>query len=53
MDYLFKRCLIESVSYGQDAFISEGTLEKNIIPVNGINRISIVNNLRYEGWRHF
>ena len=53
MDYLFKRCHIESVSYGQDAFISEGTLVKSIIPVNGIDRISIVNNLRYEGWRHF
>lgn len=53
VDYLFKRCLIESVDYGQDAFVSEGELEKKVISVNGIDRISIVNNSRYEGWRHF
>lgn len=52
-DYLFKRCLIESVAYGQDAFISEGSLIKDTVVVNGINRTSIGNNLCYEGWRHF
>ncbi len=53
VDYLFKRCLIESVAYGQDAFISEGTLIKDTVVVNGTPRTSIGNNLRYEGWRHF
>lgn len=53
VDYLFKRCLIESVSYGQDALISEGTLIKDTVTVNGAPRTSIGNNLRYEGWRHF
>ena len=53
VDYLFKRCLIESNAYGQDAFISEGTLVKNNVNVNGTVRTSIGNSLRYEGWRHF
>lgn len=53
VDYLFKRCLIESVAYGQDAFISEGTLIKDTVVVNGTPRTTIGNNLRYEGWRHF
>lgn len=53
VDYLFKRCLIESVAYGQDAFISEGTLIKDTVVVNGTPRTSSGNNLRYEGWRHF
>lgn len=53
VDYLFKRCLIESVAYGQDAFISEGTLIKDTVVVNGTPRTSIGNNLCYEGWRHF
>ena len=53
VDYLFKRCLIESVAYGQDACISEGTLIKDTVVVNGTPRTSIGNNLRYEGWRHF
>ena len=53
MQYLFKRCLIESVDFGQDAYISEGTLTKNITNVNGMNRTSISNQVTYEGWRHF
>lgn len=53
VNYLFKRCLIESIAYGQDAFVSDGTLIKNTIQVNGTTRISIGNSLRYEGWRHF
>lgn len=51
--YLFKRCLIESVDYGQDAFISEGILTKNTVNVNGINRTSIGNQVIFEGWRRF
>ncbi len=52
-NYLFKRCLIESVAYGQDALISEGTLVKKTVPVNGTNQTTISNYLSYEGWRHF
>lgn len=52
-NYLFKRCLIESIAYGQDAFISEGTLNKQIVPINGTNQITISNHTSYEGWRHF
>lgn len=56
--YLFKRCLIETVEYGQDAFISEGTLK--IIPIN-INQLNgnnlpqttITDDRIFEGWRHF
>lgn len=51
--YLFKRCLIESVDYGQDAFISEGILTKTTTAVNGINRTSIGNQVIFEGWRRF
>ena len=53
VDYLFKRCLIELVAYGQDGFISEALLIKDTVVVNGTPRTSIGNNLRYEGWRHF
>ena len=52
-NYLFKRALIESVAYGQDALISEGTLIKKTVPVNGTNQTTISNYLSYEGWRHF
>ena len=52
-NYQFKRCLIESVAYGQDAFISEGTLFKQTVQVNGANQTVIANDLSFEGWRHF
>lgn len=51
--YLFKRCLIESVDYGQDAFISEGNLRKTTQNVGGTLQTHISNNLTFEGWRHF
>lgn len=56
--YLFKRCLIETVEYGQDAFVSEGTLK--IIPINinnlnanGLPQTTITDDRIFEGWRHF
>lgn len=52
-NYLFKRCLIESIAYGQDAYISEGTLVKKTVQVNGTNQTTISNYTSYEGWRHF
>ena len=51
--YQFKRCLIESVAYGQNAFVSEGILSKQVAPINGINQTVIANDLSFEGWRHF
>ena len=48
-NYSFKRGLIESVDYGQDAFISEGTLMKQVM---NNNQVCISNDLIYEGWRH-
>lgn len=36
--YSFKRCLIESVGYGEDAFVSEGILSKNSIVQNGFKK---------------
>lgn len=51
--YLFKRCLIESVNYGQDAFISEGVLIKTTQNAGGNMQTYINNNPIFEGWRHF
>lgn len=54
MRYQFKRCLLESVDYGQDAFISEGVLLKTKKEdINGNEQFYISNNLLFEGWRHF
>lgn len=50
--YSFKRCLIESVDYAQDAFISEGTLNKVQISTNETPKISITDDQSFEGWRH-
>lgn len=53
-DYSFKRGLIESVNYGQDAYISEGTLTKNVITQPNIpQKIVIEDNRQFDGWRHF
>lgn len=52
-DYEFKRCIIESVDYQQDAFVSEGQLSKRIVTINGGQRISINDNREFDGWRHF
>lgn len=46
------RCLIESVNYGQDVFISEGILNKSVINQNGIVNNVISTNRIYDGWRH-
>lgn len=50
--YSFKRCLIESVNYAQDAFFSEGVLNKGSININGTQKISITDDQSFEGWRH-
>ncbi len=52
--YSFRRVLIESVNYGTDAFISEGTLEKRVQPTppTGMMQEFINDNRTFEGWRH-
>ena len=50
--YSFKRCLIESTSFSQDAFITEGTLKKSALNVNGVQKITITDDQSFEGWRH-
>ena len=51
--YCFKRCLIESVAFSQDAFVSEGVLSRNQIDVDGVPRTTISDNRCFDGWRHF
>lgn len=50
--YSFKRCLIESVDYGQDVLVSEGILEKKEIRNGPTKQIVVSNSLSFEGWRH-
>lgn len=50
--YSFKRCLIESVGFAQDAFISEGVLNKVSLSINGTQKITITDDQSFEGWRH-
>lgn len=50
-DYFFKRCIIESTAYGQDAYISEGKL--NLIIPFGSNQKTITDDRTFEGWKHF
>jgi len=52
--YCFKRCLIESVDFGEDAFVSEGILSKTVVKdPHGNNKEIISNSISYEGWRHY
>jgi hypothetical protein len=63
--YLCKRAIIESVSGGIDAFISEGQLTKQVVPgpqipsgipmgmiPNMLPQTLIQDNRTFEGWRH-
>jgi hypothetical protein len=50
--YSFKRCLIESLAYEQDAFISEGRLTKSSNQVNNAQATIINDDRSFEGWRH-
>lgn len=47
--YSMRRALIESVDGGCDVFLSEGTLEKQILPTG---QIAIQDNRSFEGWTH-
>lgn len=51
--YSYNRSLIESVSGGAHAFVSEGTISKQQINVPpGIPQTAIHDNRTFEGWRH-
>lgn len=53
--YCFRRALIESINYGCDAFISEGTLVKQSIQVPQpipTTQTIIQDNRTFEGWKH-
>jgi len=53
VNYSFKRCVIESVAYGQDAYVSEGCLkQQNLTDASGRTQTIISNNTSYEGWKH-
>lgn len=51
-EYSFKRCLIESVVYGQDAFLTVGKLAQVVITVNGTQQTTITDDRSFDGWRH-
>ena len=51
-DYSFRRVLIESLSYGTDVFVSEGTMQKGIQQTPAGPREFINDNRVFEGWRH-
>jgi hypothetical protein len=56
VDYSFHRVIIETVGGGSDVFISEGVLNKQIIPQQipiQMNQIFVQDSRSHEGWRHF
>jgi hypothetical protein len=61
VDYSFHRAIIETIGGGSDIFISEGSINKQIIPqqIMGPNQMPIQmdqvvvqDNRTFEGWRH-
>lgn len=60
VDYSFRRALIESIDYGSNVFISEGSLIKQTIQANqqipgqmfNQPQTIIQDNRSFEGWRH-
>ncbi len=51
VNYQLRRALIESIDYGTDVFISEGTLSKQIIQQGNKRQTIIQDNRTFEGWR--
>lgn len=49
--YQLRRALIESVEYGTDVFLSEGTLIKKVIQQGPQQQTQIQDNRSFEGWR--
>ena len=52
VSYHFRRCLIESISGGCHAFVSDGTLTKGTTPgPNGTVVTQVTDNRTFEGWK--
>ena len=53
--YSMRRVIIESISGGTDAFVSEGILSKHIIqPMPNLPPQQVINDQRlFEGWKHY
>ena len=50
-NYQLRRAIIESVEYGTDVFLSEGTLRKQIVQQGRQQQTRIQDNRTFEGWR--
>jgi hypothetical protein len=62
LNYIFSRVIIETIKGGSDIFLSEGVLNKQVIPqqVMGsgpmpiqMNQVFVQDSRTFEGWRHF
>lgn len=52
ISYCYKRAIIESVSRGEDNFISEGRLSKNVVRMQmGPMQCQIQDDRKFDGWR--
>lgn len=62
VNYSFRRAIIESIEGGTDVFVSEGTMTKSQISLQqnipgitnapGLQRITIEDQRKFEGWKH-
>jgi hypothetical protein len=62
VNYSFHRAIIETIGGGSDVFVSEGSINKQVIPqqIMGptqmpiqMNQVVVQDNRIFEGWRHF
>lgn len=52
--YEYRRCLLESVEYGSNYFVSEGNYIKKEVEVSpGIKKTTIEDQRTFEGWRYY
>ncbi|PIB35698.1 serine protease [Reichenbachiella sp. 5M10] len=49
--YQLRRALIESIDYGTDVFLSEGTIIRQVVQQQGGQRAIIQDNRTFEGWK--
>ena len=51
-DYNYKRVVLDSVDYGREQFVSKGTIQKIMLPINQIGQPTqqINDNRTFEGW---
>jgi hypothetical protein len=62
VNYSFHRAIIETLGGGSDIFVSDGALNKQVIPQQilgpnqiplQMNQVIVQDNRIFEGWRHF